>query len=122
VTALYEVKLTSKSGALGTVAVRGQRPNGEVFQLEQPMTRASVSHALSETAADLRFATAVALGADTLRGNPVNGWSLESIAELAAGATVESDERVEFVQFLRRAQQLRGMPVAFTQTVSNQGY
>jgi Ca-activated chloride channel family protein len=114
VTALYEVALTSRAGALGSVAVRGQLPDsGEPFELEQPITRAAVSHALAEVGADFRFATAVALGADTLRGNAIGSWSLSAIADLAEAAVDEREDRAEFVQLLRRAEQLRTQPVAW---------
>lgn len=122
VTALYEVTLTSKNAPLGTVAVRGALPNGgERFELATPITRAAVSHALGEESADFRFATAVALGADTLRGNVIGSWSLSAIAELAQGAANGNPERLEYVQFLRRAEQLRSAPVARAY-VDNSGY
>ena len=113
VTALYEVTLTAASGALGSVAVRGQLPDSnEVFEVNAPITRAAVAHALAETGSDLRFATAVALGADTLRGNAVGTWSLSAIASLAEGAAHGKPERLEFVSMLRKADSLRSRPVA----------
>lgn len=122
VTALYEVTLRSTGGKLGQVAVRGKLAEGtEVFEVSAPISREAVSHALRETNEDLRFAAAVALGADTLRGNPVGTWSLSSIAELADGATGGREERVEFVRLLRRAEELRTQPVAARQ-FDNSGY
>ncbi|MFZ5439295.1 MAG: vWA domain-containing protein [Myxococcota bacterium] len=117
VTALYEVTLTSQAGALGTVAVRGLVPGtGQAFEVEQPISRAAVAHALPELGADFRFAAAVALGADTLRGNELGAWPLGAIAELAEGAADERPERLEFVALLRRAAELRaGQGVALRQ-------
>lgn len=113
VTALYEVTLTSASGPLGSIAVRGQLPDSnEVFEVSESIPRSAVSHALMETSADLRFAAAVALGADTLRGNTVGSWSLSAISELAEGAAEGKAERAEFVSMLRRVDGLRNRPVA----------
>ncbi|MBL8911963.1 MAG: von Willebrand factor type A domain-containing protein [Archangium sp.] len=122
VTALYEVTLTGKNAALGTVAVRGVKPNGERFELSNVVARASVQHQLSEQSSDFRFATALALGADTLRGNTIGDWSLNAIAELASGATQGSPERAEYVAFLRRADQLRNIPVAQRAYAPNNAY
>lgn len=113
VTALYEVTLTSASGPLGSVAVRGQLPDSkEVFEVNEPIVRAAVSRSFGEGSCDVRFASAVALGADTLRGNAIGSWSLSAIAELAEGAANGKQERLEFVQMMRRAAELKGRPVA----------
>lgn len=104
VTALYEVALTAAPGALGTVSVRGQRPDSrEPFELTAPLPREAVARQLADGASDLRFAAAVALGADHLRGNVARAWPLEAIAALAEGATDERPERAEFVAMLRQA-------------------
>jgi Ca-activated chloride channel homolog len=113
VTAMYEVSLTSVRGALGTVSVRGKSPDsGQVWEVSQPVQRKAVEHALNEQGSDFRFAAAVALGADTARGNNVGSWSLSAIARLAEDAADGRDERVEFVRFLRRLDQLRSVPTA----------
>jgi Ca-activated chloride channel family protein len=113
VTALYEVTLTSASGALGSIAVRGLLPDSnEAFEVSEPISRKSVDRSLGEAGADLRFATAVALGADTLRGNNLANWSLTAIADLAQGSAAGKAERVEFVQMMRKAAGLRDRPVA----------
>ena len=113
VTALYELTLTSTGGALGHVAVRGQLPDStEVFEVNQPIVRAAVSRAFSEGSSDLRFASAVALGADTLRGNLNGSWSLSAIAALAEDAANGKPERMDFVRMMRRADELRRRPVA----------
>lgn len=107
VTALYEVTLTSAGGPLGSVAVRGQLPDSnEVFEVTEEISRASVSQALSESSGELRFASAVALGAELLRGNAVKGWGLEEIIELARGASADKVDRLEFVSMMQMA---RGM-------------
>jgi len=112
VTAMYEVALTSTRGALGTVSVRGKTPDsGKVWEVSQAVERKAVEHALNEQGADFRFATAVALGADTARGNANGSWSLSAIARLAEAATEGREERVEFVRLLRRLEQLRTQPV-----------
>lgn len=116
VTALYEVALTSARGSLGSVSVRGTSPeSGKVWEVSQPVERKAVEHALSEQGADFRFATAVALGADTARGNAIGSWSLSAIARLAEEAAEGREERVEFVRVLRRLEQLRSMPTATSQ-------
>lgn len=112
VTALYEVALTSTRGAVGTVSVRGKTPDsGKVWEVSQTVERKAVEHALNEQGADFRFAAAVALGADTARGNANGSWSLSAIARLAEEATEGREERVEFVRLLRRLEQLRTQPV-----------
>ena len=113
VTALYELTLTSAEGALGHVAVRGQLPDSaQVFEVNQPIVRGAVSRSFSEGSSDLRFASAVALGADTLRGNLNGSWSLSAIAELAEDAANGKAERLDFVQVIRRAAELKSRSVA----------
>ena len=120
VTALYEVTLTNRTGPLGSIAVRGLLPDSnEAFEVSEPISRQSVDRSLNDSPADLRFATAVALGADTLRGNSIGSWSLSAIADLAESAVAGKPDRAEFVQILRRAESLRARPVA---TRDNSGY
>ncbi len=108
VTALYEVTLTSKRAPLGTVFVRGQLPDSnEVFETSEVMERGAVSRSLREAASDLRFATAVALGADVMRGNG-GAWSLEAVADLAVGASNGLEARREFAALMRAAAKLDG--------------
>ncbi len=123
VTALYEVTLTSANGPLGSVAVRGQLPDStEVFEVSEPISRRSVAHALEECGADLRFASAVALGADLLRGTKWAGWSLSSVADLANGAAEGNAERLEFVALMHKAEALTRRPIAQVQYRDNTGY
>lgn len=106
VTALYEVSLTSKNAPLGTVFVRGQLPDSnEVFETSEVMERSAVSRSLREASSDLRFATAVVLGADVMRGN-AGAWSFETVAELAEGASNGRDARREFAALMRAAAKL----------------
>lgn len=102
VTALYELELTGEAGAVGTVAVRGARPDGTIFQANQTITRRQLAHQLEELNDDFRFATAVALGADTVRGNVIGRWPLSSIAALARGSARGDEDREEFVRILDR--------------------
>jgi Ca-activated chloride channel homolog len=109
VTALYEVSLANVNAPLGAVRVRGEEPRTkEVFELSEGISRAAVSQQLRETTADMRFATAVALGADVLRGNEVSGWNLTAIADLAQDASEAKADRLEFVRVLRTAATLDG--------------
>lgn len=104
VTALYEVTLSPAAGALGTVTVRGLLPDSrEPFEVSAPLARAAVARQLAEGPADLRFAAAVALAADHLRGHVAEAWPLEAIARLAEGAAAEQPARVEFAELVRRA-------------------
>jgi Ca-activated chloride channel family protein len=104
VTALYEVTLSGATGALGNVAVRGQLPDSkEVFEVSEEIPRASVARPLAEGSVDLRFASAVALGAELLRGNRAKGWGLEEIISLAQGATDQKAQRIEFVSMMQAA-------------------
>lgn len=124
VTALYELTLTSKRGALGTVSVRGQLPDSsEVFQLDTEMPRDAVNHSLEQSSSELRFATAVALGADLMRGHRPGEWTLESVAELAQDAANGNEARREFVQMMRSAAANRDRPQASARTdYDNSGY
>lgn len=109
VTALYEVSLANVNAPLGVVRVRGEDPRTkEVFELSEGISRQAVSRQLRETSADMRFATAAALGADVLRGNEVSGWNLTSIADLAQDASEAKADRLEFVRVLRTAATLDG--------------
>lgn len=105
VTALYEVTLTSARGPLGKVSVRGKLPDSdEVFEVTESMPRGLAGQQLADAPGDLRFAAAVALAADHLRGNAAEAWSLSAIARLAEGAVDERADREEFVRMLRAAE------------------
>ncbi len=105
VTALYEVELTGARQVLGTVFLRGQRVDGGgAFEVEAPVTTSMVYPELNRASTELRFATAVALAADHLRGNgAVTDWPLERIQELAAESTRGVADREELVELLGQA-------------------
>ncbi len=116
VTALYELELAPGVGSLGTVFVRGQLPDTRrPFEVNAPITRAVFAESLASASTELRFATAVALAADHLRGNGAQtDWPLSRIAALAAGATRQDSDRQELVELLEKAAALerRGAGVA----------
>jgi Ca-activated chloride channel family protein len=116
VTALYEVALNPKAGFLGRVTVRGQRPDGRgAFEVSQPMKRDQLAPTLADASTELRFATAVALCADVLRGNGgAADWPLPRIVDLAREATASRPEREEFVALMSSVLKLQqgGAPVA----------
>ena len=123
VTALYELTLTSKRGSLGTVSVRGQLPDSsEVFQLDTDLPRDAVNQSLEQASSELRFATAVALGADLLRGHRPGDWTLEAVAELAQDAARGHEARREFARLMRSAATNRERTVSARVISDNDGY
>jgi Ca-activated chloride channel family protein len=105
VTAMYEVTLRNDVDDLGTVHVRGLHPDTRApFETATRISRSALHRTLDEGSTDLRFATAVALAADTLRGNPNDAWPLSRIVELADDASDGLAERREFVSLMRKAQ------------------
>ena len=104
VTALYELELTGVPGALGTVGVRGKQPgNGAAFEVSSAIGSEALARTVNEASADFRFATAVAMAADVLRGNPAAGVTLREAKALAETAASDWPERREFVGLLERA-------------------
>lgn len=123
VTALYEVELTGAGGALGTVAVRGLLPDSsKPFEVSAPLSRSTMAETLGETSADFRFATAVALAADVLRGNAVAEYPLSRIAQLAEEAAGGDADRLEFASLMRRAHALKAQGVVARAAFGNSGY
>jgi Ca-activated chloride channel family protein len=115
VTALYELTLApGAKGSFGDVFVRGMKPEqSEAFEVKTPMAAAAVKATLAEASTELRFAAAVAISADILRGNPAaSDWSLAKAQQLAKGATRGLAEREELVKLLERAQALNRTSVA----------
>ncbi len=108
VTALYELEL-SGPGPLGTVSVRGLEPTTRApFEVSRRLSADVLARSVNETSADFRFATAVAMAADVLRGNHAAGVSLREAKALAETALGGWPERAEFVQLLERALSLEG--------------
>ncbi|MCC6337195.1 MAG: von Willebrand factor type A domain-containing protein, partial [Myxococcales bacterium] len=123
VTALYEVELTGEGGDLGTVTVRGlDVDTSKPFEVSSPLAREALAETLAGSSKDLRFATAVALAADVLRGNPVAEYPLSRIAQLAEDAADERPERLEFASLVRKAHALKERSVAARPTTSFDGY
>jgi Ca-activated chloride channel homolog len=104
VTALYELELTGVEGALGTVSVRGKQPgNGAAFEVASVIGLQVLTSNVNDASADFRFATAVAMAADVLRGNPQAGVTLREAKALAETAASDWPERREFIGLLERA-------------------
>lgn len=104
VTALYELELTGREGTLGQVAVRGLSPaNGKAFEVERSIGPGALVSNVNAASADFRFATAVAMAADVLRGNPGAGVTLREAKALAETAAADWPERREFLSLLGRA-------------------
>ncbi|MDX2010061.1 MAG: von Willebrand factor type A domain-containing protein [Myxococcaceae bacterium] len=103
VTALYELELSGR-GPLGTVSVRGLEPTTRApFEVSRRMSADVLAASVNEASPDFRFATAVAMAADVLRGNGAAGVSLREARALAETALGEWPERAEFVELLGRA-------------------
>lgn len=105
VTALYELELSDAARApLGHIAVRGLHPgSGEAFEVSRVMESSVLARSVNEASADFRFATAVAMAADVLRGNAGAGVTLREAKALAETAVGPWPERAEFVSLLSRA-------------------
>jgi Ca-activated chloride channel family protein len=121
VTALYEVELAKvevgpegfapvRAAGFATVRLRAKDPDGEAAQEAEFKVRPEdVKAALVDGSDDLRFAAAVTLAADILRGNrEVAGKRLELAREIAAGATAGKPDREEFLVMLDQALKLGG--------------
>jgi Ca-activated chloride channel homolog len=104
VTALYDLELTGNTGALASISVRGKQPaNGQAFELATRVPQSALARSVNEATADFRFATAVAMAADVLRGNAHAGVSLREAKALTETAASDWPERREFVSLLNRA-------------------
>lgn len=122
VTALYEVELAKVEigqeglaavrprDGFATVRLRAKDPEGESAQeAEFKVAPEDVKASLRDGSDDLRFAAAVTLAADILRGNrEVAGKRLELAREIAAGATAGKADREEFLRMLDQALSLGG--------------
>jgi Ca-activated chloride channel family protein len=103
VTALYELELAGP-GPLGAVSVRGLEPRtGTAFEVRRRMGAEVLARSVNEASADFRFATAVAMAADVMRGNRGAGVTLREAKALAETAVGDWPERQEFVGLLQQA-------------------
>jgi Ca-activated chloride channel family protein len=114
VTALYEVELTGEGSQVATVRVRAKTPSGsEAAEQSFSFPREQLHAKLTDSSADMRFATAVAGTADMLRGAPqASDWSLAVAEDLAQGAVEGMDDREEFVSLLRRVREAKMLNVS----------
>lgn len=114
VTAIYEVKLRKQPESnLATVRLRYKTPDA---QETTPAEEVAASFDLSrlqqnfeQTSEDFRFSIAVAAFAEVLRESfAAKDWSLEKIISVTETASQPNDkERQEFLQLVKKAQQLK---------------
>ncbi len=111
VTALYEMTLkpgASADATVATVRVRHKKPRGQrATEREHPFVRGDVKARFADLDEDTRFAGAVALAAEYLRGSPYTpAGALRRAADLAQAATGTrfAAERKEFVAVVQKAQ------------------
>lgn len=104
VTALYDVVLTGKASSLGTVRVRGKLPEAsEAFEVARAVTQGDLTGDLDRASTELRFAVAVGIAADVVRGNAADPQALLARAmRLASDSTRNLPERREFIALLDR--------------------
>jgi Ca-activated chloride channel family protein len=124
VTALYEVELTGEGTKVATVRVRAKTPSGsEAAEQSFSFPREQLHAKLTDSSADMRFATAVAGTADMLRGAPqASDWSLAVAEDLAQGAVEGMEDREEFVSLLRRVREAKMLNVSSGYTTHNNPY
>lgn len=111
VTVLYEVELVDEAPkkALGTVKVRYKLPDkSEAFEIEASLSDEVMQPSFAKASADLRFAASVVGFAEILGESPLGSYlSLDVIAQTAKEAAGEDSDRLEFVELVERARQLR---------------
>ncbi|MEZ4400781.1 MAG: von Willebrand factor type A domain-containing protein [Kofleriaceae bacterium] len=109
VTALYEVELAAGAGAapLGLVRIRHKAPAGDVATEQAFAMAAAPAATFAAASADLRFAAAVAMFADYLRG--ADATSLVELAAVAEASAGTDPDRQAFVALVKRAGSL-GQP------------
>ncbi|WP_168210460.1 RcpC/CpaB family pilus assembly protein [Persicimonas caeni] len=111
VTVLYEVELVDEAPKkpLGTVKVRYKLPDkSEAFEIEASLSDEVMQPSFAKASVDLRFAASVVGFAEILGESPLGRYlSLEAIAQTAKEVAGEDSDRLEFVELVERARQLR---------------
>ncbi len=112
VTALYDVVLEpNAAGAPLTVHVRAKPPLGgdKATESEFPMDPKSIAKSFDETPASFRFVTAVAGFAEILRKSPyAHDYGFDAVQKIAQASLEGKPERAEFLDLVKRANQLSG--------------
>jgi Ca-activated chloride channel family protein len=109
VTALYEVQMAPKAkGKLATVRIRAKKPDGhKAAEQEFHFRDADVRTKLGQASKDFQFSAAVATFAEILRESPyAENLSLDLVEEVAKSAAGKRDDRLEFLQLVRKAKKL----------------
>ena len=112
VTAMYELilhkpKLDKQN--VGYVRVRAKKPEGHKAK-EQIFTLAAAQFApkLSKASKDFQFAAAVTAFAEVLRKSPyAEGLSLDLVHEVAKAATMDRQQRKDFLALVNKAKALK---------------
>lgn len=116
VTALYELELTASGKAdptgMVTTLVRHKKPAADTAtEASFAFVAAGMASSLEAANADLRFATAIALFADILRGNPdVGSATLKTVRALAASSLASHKDRAELLALVDKAATLGAGP------------
>ena len=92
----------------------GKQPDAsEAFEVKHALAASSIQPTLADASSELKFAAAVAVAADILRGNPAaSDWNLAKAAQLAAESTRGLEDRQELVALLQQVQAAKAVPVA----------
>ena len=118
VTALYDVELVNPQAKLTkaplTVRMRYKPAKNALnggsdaaAETDFPMPASAMAASFDEAPENYRFAVAVASFAEVLRRSPhAQGFGLDRIANMAAGAAAQRKERLELVAMVQKAQAL----------------
>jgi len=102
---------TIDSEAMFRLRLRYKQPDSDKSRLMEVDIR-DEGQGFDHADHDFRFATAVAAFGMALRGSPSLGKiSWQGIHEIAAGATDDDEFRMEFVQLLKKAMAMKGVPL-----------
>ena len=104
VTALYELKLTSKSKAPLTIRLRHKKPNGKkALENSYEFDMKNSHKAFEHTPEDFRFAVAVMATAEKLRRSvAARDWSWNKVLKVAKESNPVQNERREFVGLVEK--------------------